>query len=279
MGEKKCPHCDIWKTANEFYSDKSKKDGLSSWCRSCCKSNSRKRYAENPEKSKCANAAYIHANRSKSLEHKRRYRERHAEKLKEKNRLWRIKNRRLLRERDQRWREENREHLREQNRIWVEQNRARHQENQRRWRRNNPQASINYATRRRVAIGDTKIGAQEWRKLMLEYEFRCFYCDEKLTVSNRSLDHIIPLTKGGQHHIDNLIPCCRSCNSSKGNRFFSWMSGLDINSNKRSHLLSRLKKVAEIHHIEIESTFDFEAVLRQLEKIFERRIDGNSQNS
>jgi len=32
------------------------------------------------------------------------------------------------------------------------------------------------------------------------------------------LDHIVPLSKGGAHAVDNFQLLCRSCNSSKGNR-------------------------------------------------------------
>ena len=31
-----------------------------------------------------------------------------------------------------------------------------------------------------------------------------------------TLDHVIPLSKGGTNAEDNLITCCRSCNSKKG---------------------------------------------------------------
>ena len=44
------------------------------------------------------------------------------------------------------------------------------------------------------------------------FDQSCVYCGskEKLTI-----DHIIPLARDGTHDIANLLPCCKSCNSSK----------------------------------------------------------------
>jgi 5-methylcytosine-specific restriction endonuclease McrA len=36
-----------------------------------------------------------------------------------------------------------------------------------------------------------------------------------------SVDHIVPRSQGGTDEDDNLQLLCRSCNSSKGGRFFS----------------------------------------------------------
>ena len=45
----------------------------------------------------------------------------------------------------------------------------------------------------------------------------CAYCNEQLTSSNSTLDHIHALNcYGGTNLVENLVPVCRACNSSKG---------------------------------------------------------------
>ncbi len=48
--------------------------------------------------------------------------------------------------------------------------------------------------------------------------WRCGYCGVELTEETLSIDHVIPRCKKGNHDIDNLLPCCQSCNSSKGTK-------------------------------------------------------------
>ena len=45
--------------------------------------------------------------------------------------------------------------------------------------------------------------------------FSCHYCGTK---DNLGVDHIIPRSKGGTSDLDNLVACCRTCNSRKNNR-------------------------------------------------------------
>lgn len=41
-----------------------------------------------------------------------------------------------------------------------------------------------------------------------------------------TVDHVVPLVRGGTNHEGNLVPCCRSCNSKKCARFVSeWRHG------------------------------------------------------
>lgn len=42
--------------------------------------------------------------------------------------------------------------------------------------------------------------------------------DISLTPASAEVDHIIPHSKGGPDHIDNIAVICRACNLSKGNK-------------------------------------------------------------
>jgi HNH endonuclease. len=48
----------------------------------------------------------------------------------------------------------------------------------------------------------------------------CCYCGSK---NKKSVEHLFPTSKGGQHIINNLFGACTKCNSSKSNNdFFEW---------------------------------------------------------
>lgn len=47
---------------------------------------------------------------------------------------------------------------------------------------------------------------------------KCAYCGVLLIYAGSSVDHILPITKGGDNRRENLCLCCRSCNCSKGNK-------------------------------------------------------------
>src|SRR5437868_9620515 len=46
----------------------------------------------------------------------------------------------------------------------------------------------------------------------------CWYCNCVLSERTWSLDHVIPLSRGGTDHQGNLVAACKRCNSSKGNK-------------------------------------------------------------
>lgn len=45
---------------------------------------------------------------------------------------------------------------------------------------------------------------------------RCFYCRGSLRAREWSLDHVVPLARGGSDRPSNLVACCARCNWEKG---------------------------------------------------------------
>jgi 5-methylcytosine-specific restriction endonuclease McrA len=56
---------------------------------------------------------------------------------------------------------------------------------------------------------------EEWNNRLLEYNYCCAYCYKPFTIEQLTVDHMIPLSRGGTNTIDNLVPACKSCNSRK----------------------------------------------------------------
>jgi len=43
----------------------------------------------------------------------------------------------------------------------------------------------------------------------------CYYCGEALNQKNATMDHVLPISAGGRSTKDNVVVCCKSCNSKK----------------------------------------------------------------
>lgn len=44
----------------------------------------------------------------------------------------------------------------------------------------------------------------------------CQYCGKKLSVQTRTIDHVIPVGRGGHSSFENCVTSCRKCNLKKG---------------------------------------------------------------
>ena len=53
----------------------------------------------------------------------------------------------------------------------------------------------------------------QWEHMKDLYGHRCAYCDRHM--ERLTMDHVIPVSQGGEHTWNNIVPACRRCNSSK----------------------------------------------------------------
>lgn len=61
----------------------------------------------------------------------------------------------------------------------------------------------------------------EYRELLVMYGHACAYCGGP----SETIDHVTPLSRGGLHHIDNLVPACKKCNFAKHDKLLSEWKG------------------------------------------------------
>lgn len=43
----------------------------------------------------------------------------------------------------------------------------------------------------------------------------CYYCGRQVGRTNLTMDHIVPLSRGGKSKKGNLVPACKACNNKK----------------------------------------------------------------
>ena len=86
-------------------------------------------------------------------------------------------------------------------------------------RANREKRAVSYNKWRTLKYTNTPIGemlmSTEWLAILAEAAGHCHYCDKEAKLT---LDHVIPLSKGGKHSADNVVAACGHCNSSKGNK-------------------------------------------------------------
>lgn len=182
---KTCSKCEQTKPAEDFPKRKTSKDGLHGWCRLCY----RAYYS-------AASRKWREENRERTRANRRRAYHANREKWLQWKRDWDTANRELVNER-----------AREaQRRTYATpEGKAR---------------MLEHKHRRRARVGQVTPELRAYVQSL--YSLPCSYCgaDENITV-----DHVIPLSRGGKHEIENLVPACKSCNSSKHDKLLDEWQG------------------------------------------------------
>lgn len=115
------------------------------------------------------------------------------------------------------WKKTNREKVNAGNRAWRRANPERSRAYASGWERRHP-AAARAKNHRRIARRRKAAGSFTVEQLRARFAFfgdRCVYCG---TAERLTIDHAIPLARGGTNWPANIVPACLSCNSAKGAR-------------------------------------------------------------
>ena len=264
---RKCNRCNkkLLVCKINFVKSKTCKWGYSTRCKECDK----KYRKENKEKIKKYNECYYQENKKKIKEQNKKYREEHFDYYEEYNKQYREEHKEEIKEYQKQYYEENKEELlekqkeyqkqyyeenkekmNEQSRQYYEENKEERleyqkqyyeehkeeiKEYQKQYNINNPYISFNSHNKRRQLEENQGRGItkEQWYEMMCFFDWRCAYSGEKLN-ENRTIDHIIPLSKGGENEIWNCVPMFRNYNISKKDKdMIEWYQQQEFYSEKR----------------------------------------------
>ena len=226
---KTCKRCEKEKPIDDFptykYSNTNKEGekiegvGRRGLCRPCRQAQQAENYARvagsvSEYRSRIHKRRYANDKeyRERVLASNKRYAKQNPEKMVANQRNWRVNNLEHAREMDRKWREANPEKQKEASARYYKNGGAK-------------KTHQRLMLRRNVESDGHTISEMHdyWRSKGIDPK-RCAYCDAwhtKWTYGNWKTsvgDHIVALTRGGKDVLENLNPCCRNCNSSKGNR-------------------------------------------------------------
>lgn len=190
-------------------------------------------YQANREQAIARTSEWRKANPEKFAEYQRRWRASNPEKVRELSRLrmarLRAEDPEAVRERIRTWRQANRELVRAAKAAWADANYERHRsasnERNRRYKSRNPDKRRDDYQRRRALKAQVSFGKIDLAELWELQGGACGICGTQLDRELRwpdplspSIDHIIPLSKGGPHSQDNVRWTCLVCNLVKGSK-------------------------------------------------------------
>ena len=157
------------------------------------------------------------------IEEGKRYRKKYKVSISNTLKNWRKNNPEYMKE----WTKENSDYFS----IWAYKTGKDRLESERKYNKNNKEKVKEKARRYYINYKKSGIISKEKKiKIFTKQKNRCNICKE---IKKLTIDHIVPVSKGGRNERENLQGLCASCNSRKGNKI---LSQVEINK-----ILNRIK--------------------------------------
>jgi len=235
METKACTKCKGVLTSNNFSKNKNSKDGLEPYCKECRKKVSkkynennkeliikkrRKNYEKNSVEIRAKVKKHLDENKERILKSRREQYEENKESEHKKQKEWRKNNNPKIIEQSRKYYEKHKNIILEKNKKYTKENRE-------------VCNAIHQRSRSAKKLLLSTLTNEQWQKIKLDFNDKCAYCNEELPLAQ---EHFVPLSEGGEYTHNNIIPSCRSCNSSKRNKdFFEWYPNYKHYSKQREN--------------------------------------------
>ena len=76
-----------------------------------------------------------------------------------------------------------------------------------------------------IAIKRERSAARElrrsrWWQTKIAHAPKCHYCSKSLSKTECTMDHVVPLVRGGKSNKGNVVVACKDCNNDKKDKLF-----------------------------------------------------------
>jgi len=202
-------------------------------CRKCHTYEWRKR---NPEKLKVITKKYYSKNKASIREkgltkniseekrvkrnsRQRNYYKQNSEIIKIKNNAYSLKNKERLKKLSKKRYADNREKILAERKAYKQKDPIRFKSLRHNWYSRNKQKIILNNHIRRTRYKDGNVSIEDWENIKKKFNYICPMCNQSKQLT---IDHIKPISLGGEHKIENIQPLCKTCNSSKGKKILKF---------------------------------------------------------
>lgn len=214
---KHCYKCNTGKTIDNFARSKRDKDGLQQKCKSCDK----KYRDDNKIKLLEYNRQYYSSNKEKILISQKTYYENNKELICEKNKQYVKNNIEIVRARRKisfsKYFKLNRDKCLAKAKDRYYKNKDKESERKKLYHQTKKGkiARINSKHKRRLMEKSGDV-TNEQLLALIKNARNCYWCNCNLEDVKIHIDHYVPLSKGGEHTLNNLVISCDACNMKKG---------------------------------------------------------------
>jgi len=197
-------------------------DGHENKCKICRNKRSKENYETNKEDRKAHTKQYCIDNKEKISIRTKQYYIENKEIINKNNNQWHFDYREENLKKAKQYYTDNLEKITNRHKNHYATNKDEILERSRRYCKENPIKNAIRSQRRRTLKRSlpATLTIEQWENIKSQFNNRCAYCGQEKPLAQ---EHVTPLAKGGEYTINNIIPSCKSCNSSKGAKIlFEW---------------------------------------------------------
>lgn len=179
-------------------------------------------YRRNGDAIRAARKDWERRNPGKAAEYARRGYARHRDRARAYRRRYYAENRDAILASSRQYRQQNAEAIAERKRIYAQANADRLGEYYAEWARLNPGKRRESHRRRRARLAGTFVRQVDYAAILAGFGMVCHICGGGIgSATDLHFDHVIPVSRGGSHVQENILPSHTICNLRKGTKLMS----------------------------------------------------------